>query len=58
MEISEGNKSFNLEEKVEIAEENLSEKGKKFVSLIVKIIVNATIKECYEKGDKVSEIQR
>ncbi len=35
-------------------DETISESGKKLVSLIVKIIVNATLRECYEKGDKVS----
>lgn len=35
----------------------LSDKAQKFVSLIVKIIVNATIRKCNEKGDKISEVQ-
>jgi hypothetical protein len=34
--------------------EIISEQGKRLVSLIVRIIVNATIRECYEEGDQVS----
>lgn len=35
----------------------LSDKAQKIVSLIVKIIVNATIRKCNEKSDKISEVQ-
>lgn len=34
----------------------LSDNGKKLISLIVKIIVNATLRECDEKSNKVSEV--
>jgi len=37
--------------------DSLSENGRKLVNLIVKIIVNATLRECYEEGNKISEIQ-
>lgn len=36
----------------------LSESGKKMVALIVRIIVNVTWRECHEKGNQISEIQR
>ncbi|HVW99130.1 MAG TPA: hypothetical protein VHA52_01605 [Candidatus Babeliaceae bacterium] len=36
--------------------ETLSDPCKKLVSLIVRIVVNATLRECYEEGDKISEI--
>lgn len=38
--------------------DSIPENGRKLVSLIVKIIVNTTLRECYEKkGNTVSEIQ-
>lgn len=43
-------------EKTAESSEILSDKGKALVSLIVRIIVNATIKECYEESDQVSEV--
>ena len=33
------------------------EKEEKFVNLIIEIIVSATLKEYYEKSDKISKIQ-
>ncbi|SFA56437.1 hypothetical protein SAMN04488511_1163 [Pedobacter suwonensis] len=36
--------------------QSLSESGKKLVSLIVKIIINATLKECHEESDKIPEV--
>ncbi len=32
---------------------NLSDAGSKLVTLIVKIVVNTTIRACYEEGDKI-----
>lgn len=40
-------------------EEKLSDKAKTLVSLIVRILVNATLKECEgcnEKGNKISSV--
>lgn len=35
----------------------LTQSGRKLISLIVKVIVNAVVRECNEKSDKISEIQ-
>ena len=37
-------------------QEKLSDKAKSLVSLIVRILVNATLKECNEKGNKVPSV--
>jgi len=38
------------------SESKISVPEQKLISLVVKIIVNATIKECYEESNKISEV--
>jgi len=42
---------------LEINEQREREKEKKFVDLIIEIIVSATLSEYYEKSDKIPKIQ-
>jgi len=57
MEINENENTFSNEK---AGSQNktigLSENAKKLVSLIVKIIVNATIRECDEESNKISKV--
>jgi len=41
----------------ELQEQREREKEEKFVDLIIEIIVSATLKEYYEKSDKISTVQ-
>jgi hypothetical protein len=57
IKIEEGNTNYSIKglNKEERLSDNLSEDGKKLVLLVIKIIVNKTLRECYEeKGDKIS----
>jgi len=59
MENSEKNKETPKIDKtiLEINEQREREKEEKFVDLIIEIIVSATLREYYEKSDKIPTVQ-
>lgn len=59
MENSEKNKETPEIDKtiLEINDQKECEKEEKFVDLIIEIIVSATLREYYEKSDKIPKVQ-
>jgi len=49
-------RGFTDDKLLKTIEEIEREKEEKLLNLIVEIIVQATLKECYEKGDQVSAV--